>query len=286
MDEIKQERKEAYKEAVKRFNVHHTVLVKIHGVSKNVIEKWLYAEKRYPPFEAILELSHLLKRLNFDPVKSLEKLVKRPTHRVNGYLGSLDISPVEGGDLSTERRTRARYYEYAGEMIDFEDIRSKLSLSISRQTIIKRLTAAGIEEGQSIANVDFVDYGSRGPRTVQYIYNGIKGSIDDIADMSQVKFQTVRALCFNANSGDDVTELINDHLEKVAELPRPTKVSRGSEYQRIYGWIRKLRSDEVYLRPQEIMQKAKSEGFESGQYKVNIDDTSPVTIERVTLSRK
>ncbi|MCF6442524.1 hypothetical protein L1077_24145 [Pseudoalteromonas luteoviolacea] len=285
MGDIKQERKEVYKEVVNHFDVHTSVLMKIHNVSKNVIEKWLYVENRYPPFEALLELNHLLIRLKLGPVKSLERLTKRPIHRINQYLSQLESSPVPGGVFEPKQRVTERYYEYAGEVIQFDEIRRKLSLSISHQTINKRIIAADVEVGQSIDHVDFTDHGRRGPKPTLYIYKGIKATTDDISDLSKIGIKTVCNICQNSNSGDDVTHLINDYILQLDRQPAYQRYGLSvTEYNRLYRKIRILKSKNVSISVKDIVEKAAELGFSSNDYDVIIEDGEVVTADSISIT--
>ena len=50
-----EERKETYRAAIKEFGLKKNLLARLHKVSENVVDKWLYAEARYPDFQAIIE---------------------------------------------------------------------------------------------------------------------------------------------------------------------------------------------------------------------------------------
>jgi hypothetical protein len=219
MSDNKQKRKAAYIEAVKKYEVSMDVLKKIHCRTEDTVDKWLHMDNRYPPFEALYELHHFLKRFKLPSPDALNRIVKRPVARINEYVMNLGESPIAGGEISRDaraNRTEKSLYTYKGEPILLKDIRIKLGLDITKQTIRIKIKNAGVEPGGAIDNVDFTRKSRNGMQAKIYYYKGNKVTIDDLHAKAHININRVCDLLRDFREEDDVTQVIDDEVLRTA----------------------------------------------------------------------
>ena len=97
-----------------------------------------------------------------------------------------------------------------------KDIREKLNLTISRNTIRKRIKDAGVQMGGSIDDVDF-KHSNTGKKPEFFVYEGNKVTRNDIASDANFSINKVGELLKGFSDGDDITEVINQAIIKPAK---------------------------------------------------------------------
>lgn len=137
-----QERKEAYLDALKKYPVERSILKRIHSVSDNVLDKWLYAQDRYPTFKACWELWMYQRKCQGMISRKLHILINRSMTRV------------------TEVFQTTPQYKERLEKINYRDILEKNPVNVPNAPSIYVLNGENVTIGEAWKKLGYGAYNS------------------------------------------------------------------------------------------------------------------------------
>lgn len=145
-----EERKIAYKKAVSENKLSASTLLRLHQVTQNTLEKWLYVDNRYPSFQACYEIYRLLRQLNYKIPVELARIFNRSNTRIIRCAENLEKKPKSDFEIIGEKK-RFNRFVLNSESLSVKEISDKFGISVD--TVLLRLK--WIVPGSDVSDIDF-----------------------------------------------------------------------------------------------------------------------------------
>lgn len=149
----KQQMKEAYKKAVELNNIKLNELAYLHKRTPVAIEKYLYAESRYPDFQCCYELYWLIKSIHGKLPIELARFINRSNNRAFDSAKKIGKQDREKCIVLGEKKQRPPLIKYLfnGEEVSVVWIAKRFA--IDHNSVRQRLK--NIEQGSEVSHLDF-----------------------------------------------------------------------------------------------------------------------------------
>ncbi|HAT1642379.1 TPA: hypothetical protein I8Y18_003541 [Raoultella ornithinolytica] len=199
----KKEQKSAYLDAVKISGVERSTLTRLHKISDNNLDKWLYVEDRYPSFQALWELWMFIRTMKLPMSKLLQRIMKRHQQRAFEVARWCKES---NGEADAERYS-GNGYLYNGKVVLLPEVYQQLGFS-SCAGLRSAIARAGIPVGGDISNTKAQrQWKLRNQRKAFYVLDGREIDIKYLTQKYGVSHSTIRnrLKAHRINNGDDIT---------------------------------------------------------------------------------
>lgn len=270
--------KNAYKLAVQKYGISPKLLTRLHKVSGNSIDKWLYAKDRYPTFQALYELYLFIKRLGGEDVKEVTRIIVRARNRAYDLVESLDENPISDKPIrKLETAERRREYLYDGCKYNINQLAEKFN--VSAILVSRRIKDAGLEKsGSDISNVNFSRKKSSKKQQV-YMYKNQSLNITELSEKFGISIATVRKRIKEAG-----LQYINSDISSV-DFSVNVAVDRKL-YNRAYRLIKNVESLEIEVDFSVNELAYKIENIETRFYPNLFDGIKTLSLEQAEILLK